>query len=420
MIRALAAIGITQVQMHEPALVTTAASTLRSDYEMAYSYIANLDLAVRTTLVSYYDDLEEEVCLWASQLPVDGLQLDFIGVPGAASSNRNLAHVIRHGFPSDKDLIAGVVDGRSVYADLGGSQARSILQALVSKGKVDPSRIIVSSSCSLQHLPFSLEAEEKIDPELRAKLAFAVEKVAEIKSAARGWSDSLPMTLVKPALESGSGKTLNTVDADSVREPFEIRRPKQMPFLPPFPTTTIGSFPQTKEIRSARALYRSGKITKEEYDVQMGAHIAYSVGVQEGLGIDVLVHGEAERTDMVEYFGEQLDGFHFTTNAWVQSYGSRCVKPPIIVGDVRFVRPMTVDTFRLAQSLTRKPMKGMLTGPVTILNWSFARKDVTRAMQCNQIAQAIRQEVAALEEAGAIVIQVRVFGISTAYSSAEY
>lgn len=416
--------GVPEVQVHEPCLATEAAPGLRAVFEAAYATLA--EVGVPLHLVTYFDDLGDAYP-WAVRLPVHTITLDFLGVPGAALPSQSLALIEAHGFPADKVLGAGVVDGRSVWADDG--TARAILARLLSSGAVTLDRLLVTSSAPLQLLPYDLALEppaalDALPPAVRARLAFAVQKLSEIvdlaaaaragtllHGAAGAPSSSPPAGVVPPAglgghAVAGAGAGAGVDPALLQRaEPYEQRRAKQIQ-MPAFPTTTIGSFPQTPEVRRLRSQLKSGAISQAEYDRLITGHIAYCVGLQEGLGLDVLVHGEPERTDMVEYFGTKLAGMAFTQAGWVQSYGSRYVRPPIITGDVSFTAPMTIREYEVAQAFTARPVKGMLTGPVTILNWSFPRKDVTRAQQALQLAYALRQEVAALEAAGCRVIQV--------------
>ena len=281
----------------------------------------------------------------------------------------------------------------------------------------------LAPSCSLLHVPYSLEGEDGLDPELRASLAFAQEKLDELaalQAILQGAAAHPALAAARSALAARAASSRVhrpqvqeavaglAPDADRRAAPYPVRRALQQQrlALPPYPTTTIGSFPQTDAIRSARARYRKGELAAADYERAMHAEIAHAVAVQEELGLDVLVHGEAERNDMVEYFGEQLEGFAFTRNGWVQSYGSRCVKPPIIWGDVARRGPMTVAWTVHAQHCSTKPVKGMLTGPITMLQWSFVRTDQPRAATALQIALAIRAEVADLQAAGIGIIQI--------------
>jgi 5-methyltetrahydropteroyltriglutamate--homocysteine methyltransferase len=324
--------------------------------------------------------------------------------------------------PSDTVFSLGLVDGRNIW--------RADLQQLVDTARpfVDAfgsDRVIVAPSCSLLHCPEDLSAETSLDSELLGWLAFARQKLDELVVVARALNEgpaSVSAQLAESAGRRQSRRTSPRIHSPRVQErlaslspemsrrgsPYTARRIAQAASisLPLFPTTTIGSFPQTQKVRATRAELRAGTITPAQYEKFVEEEIGRTVRLQESLGLDVLVHGEFERNDMVEYFGEMLSGFAFTRNGWVQSYGSRCVKPPIIFGDVERPEPMTVRWSAYAQSLTSKPMKGMLTGPVTILAWSFVRDDQPRALTCRQIALAIRDEVHDLEKAGIRLIQI--------------
>ncbi len=348
-------------------------------------------------------------------LPFDAVGLDFV------EGKKNAELVVTRGFPADKTLIAGVVNGKNVWrADA--DRVRETLDSLA--GKV--ANLAVGPSCSLQHVPVSLEGERSLDPALRARLSFATEKLGELRDMAdRVSTDALrpagakadpvtagPGTTCREAADATGNGDLEgwwpapgeTERAPSRAERREIQR-AALP-LPPLPSTTIGSFPQTSEIRGLRARLRKGEIDEATYDAAVRGKIAECVAYQDGIGLDVLVHGEFERNDMVEFFGSLLEGFVFTSLGWVQSYGTRCVKPPIVAGDVSRRKPMTVELSRWAQTLASKPVKGMLTGPVTILNWSFPREDIPPARVAFQIARAIREEVLDLERAGVRVIQI--------------
>jgi 5-methyltetrahydropteroyltriglutamate--homocysteine methyltransferase len=328
--------------------------------------------------------------------------------------------------PKDASLSLGVVDGRNIWKnDL--SHSLDIINKV--KTIVGPERVLVGTSCSLLHSPIDLENEnneKSLPAEVKRWLAFARQKVSETVILA-DLAGRSPSYTSKAALQSNVAdiedrRTSALTNNDQVKRRVESVTPdfasRKSPFsqriavqhrdlnLPLFPTTTIGSFPQTAEVRSWRSRYKKGDITKDEYTALLKGEIERTIRRQEEIGLDVLVHGEAERNDMVEYFGEQLNGFAFTRNGWVQSYGSRCVKPPVIYGDVSRPKPMTVDWSTYAQSLTDKPVKGMLTGPVTILQWSFVRNDQPRALTMKQIALAIRDEVLDLEKAGIRIIQI--------------
>ena len=410
--------GARWVQFDEPALVLDRASaeleSLRGAYEALAGAAGSADGGVKLMVQTYFGDLDESYHALAS-LPVAAIGLDF------RRGRRNAELVRRHGLPGGKYLVAGVVDGRNVWInDLAAS-----LDLLAELGSlVGEDRLVVSSSCSLLHVPIDVEREDRLDPELRSWLAFADQKVEEVATLARALEDrehaADQLAANAAALESRrrSARTNNpqlrqrvaaTTEADYRRQgSVGERRAAQRARLdlPPFPTTTIGSFPQTPELRRARSRLDGSEIDQAEYEGVIEQEIENVIRLQEQIDLDVLVHGEPERNDMVEYFGQQLDGFAFTRFGWVQSYGSRYVKPPIIFGDVSRPQPMTVRWAQFAQSLTDRPVKGMLTGPVTILNWSFVRDDQPRAESCRQIALAIRDEVADLEAARIAVIQI--------------
>uniref|UniRef100_A0A383VYE6 5-methyltetrahydropteroyltriglutamate--homocysteine S-methyltransferase n=1 Tax=Tetradesmus obliquus TaxID=3088 RepID=A0A383VYE6_TETOB len=409
LLRQLQQLGCPEVQLHEPSLATDAGAAAREVYESTYAQLAAVGCPI--DLVTYYDDLGEAYP-WAVNLPVAAVSLDFCGVPGSAAGNATLDLIRAHGFPASKRLGAGLIDGRSVWADDLAAAAAVLGELSTAHGITS---ISVQPSTTLQHLPYSTAGEAgHLPAELLPKLAFAVQKLQALADlatpgkvqpagpeAARVWGQPPDGAA---AAKAGS---LPGVDAALLArsESYEVRRPKQ-PEFHAFPTSTIGSFPQTAEVRRLRTLLRSGKLSRPEYERLVDQQVAFAVGVQEAAGLDVLVHGEPERTDMVEYFGVQLGGLAFTLQGWVQSYGSRYVRPPIITGDVSFTQPMTVREFTVAQQLTAKPVKGMLTGPVTILNWSFPRKDISRAAQAAQLGLALRREVDALQGAGCKIIQV--------------
>ncbi len=343
---------------------------------------------------------------------MDPLQLDNCRAPNQTALARRL--------PAGMSLSLGLVNGRNVWR----VDADAALKIVAEAGRIlGPERLLLASSCSLLHVPLDLEPEAGLDPELRSWLAFARQKCAEVRllaDAAAGRADETALAENRRARETRRASPRVTDPAVRARlaavtpemekraSPFAVRQAKQKSRfnLPLLPTTTIGSFPQTPAIRSARRRFKSGESDEAEYRAAMQGFIREAVTRQEELGLDVLVHGEPERNDMVEYFGEQLSGFAFTANGWVQSYGSRCVKPPLVYGDVSRPRPMTVDWLTYAQSLTAKPMKGMLTGPVTILEWSFVRDDQPRRETCRQLALAVRDEVLDLERAGLRMIQI--------------
>ena len=396
LLQALDAQGVAEVQIHEPRLVLDETGDLKPLYAEGFDRLAKAGPPIN--LVTFFDDLGEAYP-WVVELPVSAVTLDF-------TRGDNLSLVQQHDFPQDKTLCIGIVDGRNVWR-IRSEQVRDVLDGL---GEVDNHR--VSASCSLQFVPYSAVREDHLPQPLQGVLAFANEKLAEIAALSSGSTDdSLDQAWVDyrefAIGDSETNARLDQLRSDSFarKTPYEERRPKQIE-LPPFPLTTIGSFPQTAEIRRLRGRFKRGEISELEYQAGVDAWIAYTIGTQEGLGLDVLVHGEFERSDMVEYFAEKMNGFAFTRYGWVQSYGNRYVRPPIIWGDVHRTEAMTVREFEKAQSFTKKPVKGMLTGPVTILNWSYPRGDIPREQVAFQIALALRDEIADLEAAGASVIQV--------------
>ena len=401
--------GVAWVQLDEPILGLDLPNAWRSAFESTYWQLNQVGINI--LLATYFSPLEENLSL-TCRLPVAGLHVDGIRAPHELIS-------VTDWLPAHKVLSVGIVDGRNIWrTDL--DAALAVLRPLAAKRH---GQLWLAPSCSLLHTPFSLEAETELDGDIRTWLAFATEKLAELsllKGALEGQPDNTALAVSRLAI--AGRRASPRVHRASVTQrlqaltPTVDRRDSGFPQrqavqrarfrLPDFPTTTIGSFPQTTAIRAARASYKRGDLAAAGYEQQMRAEIADAVRRQEALGLDVLVHGEAERNDMVEYFGEQLDGFIFTRHGWVQSYGSRCVKPPVIYGDVRRPAAMTVAWTVHAQSLTNKPMKGMLTGPVTILQWSFVRDDQPRATTALQIALAIRDEVQDLETAGIGIIQI--------------
>lgn len=401
--------GVEWVQLDEPILGLDLPPAWRNAFEPSYWQLGQA--GARLMLATYFSPLEENLSL-ACRLPVAGLHIDGVRARQELTS-------VCDWLPVPKVLSIGIVDGRNIWrTDL--DAAISVLRPLLERRG---GQLWLAPSCSLLHVPFSLASETGLDPELASWLAFACEKLEELavlKAALSGRDASEALAVSRAAIASRarsarvhSGQVASDVaalapDADRRRSPFAQRQAVQRARLrlPDFPTTTIGSFPQTADIRAARAGFKSGAIAAPAYEAAMRAEIAHAVKRQEAIGLDVLVHGEAERNDMVEYFGEQLEGFAFTRFGWVQSYGSRCVKPPVIFGDVSRPRAMTVGWTRHAQSLSSKPVKGMLTGPVTILQWSFVRDDQPRSLTALQIALAMRAEVADLEQAGIGIIQI--------------
>ena len=403
--------GVTWVQVDEPILVLDLPQDWKTAFESVYSRWQSG--GVKRLLATYFGALGDNLSL-ACRLPVDGLHIDGVRAPGQLDT-------VLDQLPAYKVLSVGVVDGRNIWR----TDLERTLTTLEAARKRLGERLWLAPSCSLLHVPVDLEIENGLTKDIKRWLAFATQKLDEIALLGRALDvgrDGVAEALAesRAALEARRCSTdihrhavkarLEAVSDTMARRnrPYSERAPLQHAWLklPLFPTTTIGSFPQTSAIRATRRDYRQGVIDEDEYRVRMQVEITNTVRHQEALGLDVLVHGEPERNDMVEYFGELLDGFVFTTNGWVQSYGSRCVKPPIIYGDVERPAPMTVDWIRFAQSCTNQPMKGMLTGPVTILNWSFVRDDQPRAETCAQIALALRDEVLDLEQAGIRIIQI--------------
>ncbi|PAV24947.1 5-methyltetrahydropteroyltriglutamate--homocysteine S-methyltransferase [Tamilnaduibacter salinus] len=407
----LVAAGADWVQIDEPVLVTDLDERWQDALRTAYATLGQS--TARLLLTTYFGRLGDNLPL-ACELPVAGLHLD-------TTQSRVEADDAIARLPDDRVLSLGVVDGRNIWkADLGDR-----LDWLEPLHHRLGDRLWLAPSCSLLHVPVDVTNERKLDPEIRSWLSFALQKLEELRVLARALNEgreSVGTELAENAQAIDSRRQSDRVRQPSVRDavanitpalgqrqsPYAERAKKQSAFLklPDYPTTTIGSFPQTKDIRQTRLKFRKGELDEGTYLNLMRENIAYAVTEQEKLGLDVLVHGEAERNDMVEYFGEQLDGYAFSQFGWVQSYGSRCVKPPILYGDITRPRAMTVDWIRYAQSLTRQPLKGMLTGPVTILNWSFVRDDQPRSDTCYQIALAIREEVLDLEKAGVRIIQI--------------
>jgi len=405
--------GATWVQLDEPCLVLDLTPEQLRLYQYAYTKIHAAVPGLLILLATYFDSLQENTTL-TLELPVQALHIDLVRAPEQLDA-------VLAALPKHMQLSLGVINGRNIWKN---NYEHSLQLVQKAVNAIGAERVLLATSCSLLHSPYdlALETDEAIlTPQIKNWMAFArqkVEELIELKEILAGnkalleanraslHEKSTASIVHKPAVKARV-KALTEADASRLH-PFPIRQQAQEALLqlPLFPTTTIGSFPQTEEIRKLRADLKKGIINNVQYDTAIGKAIEAAVKWQEGLGLDVLVHGEFERNDMVEYFGEQLEGFVFTQNGWVQSYGSRCVKPPVIYGDVQRSQPMTVDWSSYAQSLTRKPMKGMLTGPVTILQWSFVRDDQPRSATTLQIALAIRDEVQDLENAGIKVIQV--------------
>jgi 5-methyltetrahydropteroyltriglutamate--homocysteine methyltransferase len=403
------------VQLDEPILVTAVTKeemeTVAYIYNQFHEAVPNLRIMLQT----YFDAVEHYADL--VRLPVQGIGLDFV-----QGKEQNLQWIQTYGFPADKVLGAGIIDGRNIWR----SHLAADLSFLSTITSVVPSnQIIIQPSCSLLHVPVNLNRENKLHPLLKKALAFADEKLDElgwITAGVRLGKRAINQQIAKNEAmlqELGQAPFRNRAKVQEEVAQIHLQPAKRkLSFasrqqiqqqkwkLPLLPTTTIGSFPQTPEIRQARQKWRKGEWGQVEYEQFIQEQMRKWIRIQEEIGLDVLVHGEFERTDMVEFFGEKLAGFAFTQNGWVQSYGSRCVKPPVIYGDVEFLAPMTINESVFAQSLTTKPVKGMLTGPTTILNWSFVRDDLSRQAVAYQTALALQKEVAALEANGIQMIQV--------------
>jgi 5-methyltetrahydropteroyltriglutamate--homocysteine methyltransferase len=403
-------LGAEWVQLDEPALVTDLSQEEITLFSELYTQILSAKVNVKVTVQTYFGDVRD--CYETLQaLPFDGIGLDFV------EGTRTLALLQQFGFANDKVLFAGVLNGKNIWKN----HYKNTL-ALVQAISKHAEQVVLGSSCSLLHVPYTLKNETKLPESTTRYFAFAEEKLqelAELKAiVALEYPKSSPLYVENDKLFNGSrfagdasvqARAAALTDADFTRLPaFAEREATQKTKfnLPLLPTTTIGSFPQTADVRANRASFKKGAISEEQYKQFNLDKIAQCVAQQEAIGLDVLVHGEYERNDMVEYFGECLDGFVFTEKAWVQSYGTRCVKPPIIWGDIRRSKPMTVEYSAYANSLTDKPVKGMLTGPVTILNWSFTREDISLKDSALQIALAIRDEVLDLEANHIEIIQI--------------
>jgi len=403
--------GAEWVQLDEPILGLDLPGAWILAFERAYRTLGTAPLPL--LLATYFSPLEENLSM-ACKLPVAGLHVDGVR---AAHELQSIADWL----PETKVLSVGIVDGRNIWrTDLDTALARLLPLAARRRGP-----LWLAPSCSLLHVPLRLREDAALDPELRGWLAGACEKLDELQVLRRAMAEGkgsvdLELRAARAAIDArrhservrrpavAARVAALPPDADRRASPYPVRQAAQQARfkLPVYPTTTIGSFPQTAAIRSARASFKRGELAQPDYEAAMRREIGEAVREQEALGLDVLVHGEAERNDMVEYFGEQLDGFAFSANGWVQSYGSRCVKPPVLFGDVARPAPMTVAWSAYAQSLSARPMKGMLTGPVTILQWSFVRDDQPRATTALQIALAIRDEAADLEAAGIGILQI--------------
>ncbi len=410
-------LGAEWVQIDEPCLVRDLTSEETELYKQCYDYLRERN-GLKTIIATYFDGLYDNTEL-AANLGEDYLHIDLVAAPA------QLDEVLSK-LPKNVGLSLGIVEGRNIWKN-DFDQSIKTINGIVDK--IGKKRVLISTSCSLLHSPIDLDNEkdeQNLPAAVKQWMAFARQKVDELRTIAN-IADGAATDADIAALDSNrramaerrtsplihredvKRRVASITEADKSRKsPYAVRSAEQHAKLklPLLPTTTIGSFPQTAEVRQWRSRFRKGDVTREEYNEFLRSETAKAIKTQEELGLAVLVHGEFERNDMVEYFGEQLDGFAFTQNGWVQSYGSRCVKPPVIYGDVARPRPMTVDWITFAQSQTKKPMKGMLTGPVTIQKWSFVRNDQPLATTCQQIALAIRDEVADLEKAGIGIIQI--------------
>ncbi|MDB5117562.1 MAG: 5-methyltetrahydropteroyltriglutamate--homocysteine S-methyltransferase, partial [Mucilaginibacter sp.] len=402
--------GATWVQLDEPFLALDLTEKEKEAYVYAYQEIRKGCPGLNVLLATYFESLHQNTSL-AVNLPVKALHIDLVRAPQQLDKVLSL-------IPDSLILSLGVIDGRNIWKNDYIRSLGHIKNAIAAIGK---DRVMIAPSCSLLHTPFDLDLETTIDPEIKNWMAFAKQKLNEVNELSEiieGDNDVLQNNLraissrnISKLIHKQEVKqraaAITDADANRVSEFAKRQQLQQQTFkLPLFPTTTIGSFPQTDDIRQLRARLKKGELTTEQYDTEIEKATIDAIHWQEDIGLDVLVHGEFERNDMVEYFGELLDGFLFTKNGWVQSYGSRCVKPPVIYGDVSRPADMTVRWSSFAQANTKKLMKGMLTGPVTILQWSFVRDDQPRSATTYQIALAIRDEVVALEQAGIKVIQI--------------
>jgi len=405
--KSLSAAGAEWISLAEPALVFDITPKEKDLFVSIYKELItklHSEAKIKISLQTYFGDIRDvykEVC----ELGFDAIGLDFV-------EGKKSLDLLKSGFPQNTLLIAGLINGKNIWrADY--QKKNELLEEI--KKSVAEENIVIGTSCSLLHVPYTKTSEEKLSADILEHFSFAEEKIQELKELAS--RDTTAFEANKKLFakqrvakdETVQNSLAQITDADFVRKPDFAEREKiqhETFRLPLFPTTTIGSFPQTKEVRANRAAFKKGTITREQYVEFNQKKITECIKLQEELGLDVLVHGEFERNDMVEYFGSQLNGYLFTQNAWVQSYGTRCVKPPVVWGDVSRNKPMTVEWSVYAQRQTKKIMKGMLTGPVTILNWSFPREDISLKEQTQQIALAIREEVLDLEKNGIKIIQI--------------
>lgn len=411
LLETLAVQGVEWVQVDEPILVTELTPEWQHAFNLAYHQLKNS--RVKLLVATYFGQLADNHYL-AANLPVAGLHVD------AINARSEIVPLINQ-LPAHKVLSIGVINGRNIWK----TDLNATLDWLEPIAERLGDRLWLAPSCSLLHVPVDLDSEQTLESEIKSWLAFAKQKLEELQTLATAINhgrEAVKVALAVNQVSIEARRLSKRVHNPAVKAALQNLTPqlgrrqseyaqraaKQAALLklPEYPTTTIGSFPQTADIRRARSQYKAGELSQAGYQLAMEAEIERSVREQETLGLDVLVHGEAERNDMVEYFGEQLEGYAFSQFGWVQSYGSRCVKPPILFGDISRPKAMTVEWIKYAQSLTSKPMKGMLTGPVTILNWSFVRDDQPRSASCYQLALAIREEVLDLEKAGIHVIQI--------------
>ncbi|EOI05046.1 5-methyltetrahydropteroyltriglutamate-homocysteine S-methyltransferase [Enterococcus moraviensis ATCC BAA-383] len=400
--------GCEWIQIDEPALVLDLSTAEVQQFKQLYQKLLAKKVNLKVLVQTYFGDVRD-VYQELIELPFDGIGLDFI------EGRKTVSLLEKYGFPKEKLLFAGIVNGKNIWKN-NYEVTLTLLEKIQTFGNV-----VLNTSCSLLHVPFTLANESALTKEVTNYFSFAVEKLAELNDLKKISTDkdgnqailNANTALFKKERFSKNEQVAQQVDLlteqDFIRLPVLAERAtiqKDKLNLPILPTTTIGSFPQTKEVKQNRAKFKKGEITEREYTAFNQQKIAECVAFQEEIGLDVLVHGEFERNDMVEYFGESLDGYLFTEKAWVQSYGTRCVKPPIIWGDVSRSQPITVAYSKYAQTLTNKPMKGMLTGPVTILNWSFPREDISLRESTLQLALAIQEEVLDLEANGIEIIQI--------------
>jgi 5-methyltetrahydropteroyltriglutamate--homocysteine methyltransferase len=406
--------GADTVQIDEPILVYDLPKAVKDAFQPAYEKLSGSGIP-SLVLATYFGDIVHNFEVFPSIKNLYGIHIDLVRSP------EQLNEVIAQLGPQQV-LSVGVVDGRNIWKTNYNRAIETVEAAIQKLGK---ERVIVATSSSLLHVPHTLDSEKKLDPEVKDWFSFAVQKAAEVAVIAKAVTEGSAAVReqleanAKSAQSRASSKRTNdpnVKDRQSKITPEQHNRKSEFPArlaaqkthlkLPIFPTTTIGSFPQTKEIRIQRQKFTKGEITSQEYEKFIEKEIDDVIKIQDDLGLDGYVHGEPERNDMVQYFGERLNGYVFTTHAWVQSYGSRCVRPPIIVGDISRPAAMTVKESKYAASVSKKPMKGMLTGPITCLRWSFPRDDVHQSVQAQQLALALRDEVVDLESAGIYVIQV--------------